>query len=62
MVLPGDQVWVLAGASAPIILQPTLNTSELLYAGDAFILDHTHGEILGDRYEVRDDVKHIRIV
>ncbi len=46
----GDQIWVLAGAHTPYILRPTEAADEYRLVGDCFILNHMHGEILGDRY------------
>ncbi len=49
-VKAGDLIWIVAGAYTPLALRPTGTELEFLFAGDIFMLDHRHGEILKDDY------------
>jgi hypothetical protein len=61
-VLKGDQVWVLADGSVPFVLRPAEKEGEYRFYGDSFILDHLHGEIMSDRYNLQDKVQQIKII
>ena len=65
----GDQVWVLRGASTPFVLRPTggggggkEEEGQFRFVGDAFILDHMQGEILGEGYDVCKNLRGIEII
>ncbi|KAK3380896.1 heterokaryon incompatibility protein-domain-containing protein [Podospora didyma] len=45
-VLPGDQVWVLEGASTPIVLRPKGDTGRFVLVGEAYV----HGIMRGEAF------------
>lgn len=58
----GNEVWVVRGATVSFILRPTAKDGEYEYVGDAFILDHMHGEMLKDEYGMMERLRDFTIV
>ena len=47
---PGDQIWALATADAPLVLRPLEPPGTYSYVGACFILDHMNGEMVSEEY------------
>ena len=58
----GDEIWMLAGASTPMILRPAANAGGYQFVCDCFILDHMHGEIAEQTENVEETMRNISII
>lgn len=61
-VQKGDQVWLLCDAHTPFVMQTTPKPSSFTVVGDCYIHDFMHGEMLDDRWGVKENIGPIKIV
>jgi len=61
-IQPGDEVWLLCGAYTPYILRPTEKPGTYTVHGDCYLHNFMRGEMLDDRYGLREKIGPVRIV
>ncbi|PVH74686.1 hypothetical protein DL98DRAFT_519127 [Cadophora sp. DSE1049] len=58
----GDEVWMLCDAHVPFVLRPTARTGEYEVIGDCYVNGFMNGEMLEDRWNVRENIGSLTIV
>jgi hypothetical protein len=61
-IQPGDEVWLLCGACAPYILRPTEKPGTYTVHGDCYLHSFMCGEMLDDKYGLREKIGPVYIV
>lgn len=61
-VQEGDQVWMLFGGRAPMVLRPTSDPSEFTILGDCYMHGFMHGQAFDEKWGVREKIRKIKIV
>jgi hypothetical protein len=61
-IQPGDEIWMLCGAHTPYILRPSEKPGTYTVHGDCYLHSFMRGEMLDDRYGLRENIGPVHIV
>jgi hypothetical protein len=61
-VQKGDQVWLLCNAHTPFLLRRTADPLKFTVVGDCYMYGFMHGEMLDDRWGLKDKIGPISLV
>jgi hypothetical protein len=61
-IQPGDEIWLLCGAHTPYILRPTEKPGTYTVHGDCYLHNFMCGEMLDDKYGLREKIGLVHIV
>jgi hypothetical protein len=61
-IQPGDEIWLLCGAHTPYILRPAEKPGTYTVHGDCYLHSFMRGEMLDDKYGLREKIGPVHIV